>query len=379
MTIATLKERFAGEKRVAMVPAALAPLLKAGHVPWVVHQAGNAAGFTDIAYEQAGAILQTEEDASTADILLLVRAFGADPDNAADLIGRLNPGQVVIASADPLSDPELWRSVAASGATVFALELLPRTTRAQSMDILSSQANLAGYKAVLLGAEALNKILPMMTTAAGTIPPSKVLVLGAGVAGLQAIATARRLGAVVTGYDIRPETKTQIESLGARALDLGIDAKQGEGGYAAQQDADFYAKQQAPMEDAVGEFDLVVTTAAVPGRKAPILLTQRMVERMKPGSVVVDMAAEKGGNCELTQPGQTVKHNGVRILGPLNLPSTLAHHASALYAKNVANFVLHIAPKGELVLDLEDPIISDTLVTHQGEIVNSRIKEAIGG
>lgn len=373
MKVACLKEAAAGERRVALVPNVVTALSKLGFEVVVESGAGVPAGYPDESYADAGAKVVAREEALEAEIVAAVRFLGASP-HVAD---PLRAGQVWIGHADPLSNPVIVQHAAASGATAFSLELMPRITRAQAMDVLSSQANLAGYKAVLLGAAELPKVLPMMTTAAGTIPPAKALILGIGVAGLQAIATAKRLGAVVTGYDVRPETRTQVESLGARFLDLGLEAEEGEGGYAKEQSAEFLAKQQAAMTDAMAEMDLIVTTAAVPGRKAPILITEAQVARMRPGSVIVDLAAERGGNCALTIAGETVDANGVRILGPVNLPSTLAYHASALYAKNVQNFLANLIKDKTLNVNLEDPIISDTLLFRDGVLTNARVKEVL--
>jgi NAD(P) transhydrogenase subunit alpha len=370
MRLGVLREVFSGENRVALVPTGLAPLLKAGYEIIVESGAGVAAGYGDAFYSQAGAVIGSREQVLESDVVATVRYLAADPST----VPGNKPGQVWVGQADPLTNPDVVRAAAASGTRCFSLELIPRITRAQAMDVLSSQANLAGYKAVILGAAELDKVLPMMTTAAGTIPPAKALILGAGVAGLQAIATAKRLGAVVTGYDVRPEVKTQIESLGARFLELELKAEQGEGGYAKEQSAEFIARQQELMGDAMAEMDLIVTTAAVPGRKAPILITSAMVQKMKPGTVIVDLAAERGGNCELTKPGETVIVNGVRVLGPLNVPAGLAYHASAMYSKNVANFLLNMTKDKALNIDLEDPIVRDTLLTDGGQVVNERLK-----
>jgi NAD(P) transhydrogenase subunit alpha len=288
--------------------------------------------------------------------------------------------QILIALADPLTRSDTIPSIASQNTTLFALELLPRITRAQTMDVLSSQATIAGYKSVLLAADALPKLFPMMTTAAGTLAPAKVLVIGAGVAGLQAIATARRLGAVVSGYDVRPAVKEQVESLGARfvVLDLPAQAAEGTGGYAKSMDAAFYAKQRELLTQVIKEQDVLITTAAIPGVKAPILVTADMVKAMAPGSVIVDLAAERGGNCELTKPGETVTDHGVTILGPLNLPSTIPNHASQMYAKNITAFLALLVTKGELKIDTTDEIIKETLVTQSGQIIHPRVREAQG-
>jgi NAD(P) transhydrogenase subunit alpha len=350
----------------------------------VVVQAGLglAAGYRDEAYAEAGAevVADRAELLRRADALLRVRALGADaPGLDADL-PSLRPGQVLIGTMDPLTAPEYAAKAAEAGVTAFALELLPRITRAQSMDVLSSQANLAGYKAVLIAAERLGKVFPMMMTAAGTIAPSKVFVIGAGVAGLQAIATARRLGAVVSAYDVRPAVKEQVESLGGRFVELEIEAEdaQAAGGYARAMGEEFYRKQAELMTRVVAENDVVITTAAIPGQRAPILVTRAMVEAMQPGSIVVDIAAERGGNCELTVAGETIEHNGVLVAGPLNLPSTVAFHASQLYAKNIVTFLLHLAKDGALQVDTADEITRETLLTQGGQVVNARVREKLG-
>lgn len=369
MIIGIRRETAPGERRVALVPAAVAPLIKAKLEVLVEAGAGQAAGFADEAYVAAGATVGTAADvAARADLVVGVRP----------ILDGLRPEAVAIAVYDPLSAPEAVP--AASGATLFALDLIPRTTRAQAMDVLSSQANLAGYLGVLLGAAELPKILPMMTTAAGTLAPARALILGAGVAGLQAIATARRLGAVVSGYDVRPAVKEQIESLGARFVELPLEAEaaQDSGGYAKAMDEAFYARQRQLLGDVLAETDLVVTTAAVPGMKAPTLVTTEMAERMAPGSVIVDLAAERGGNCELTQLGETVEHRGVKVMGPVNLPSRLANHASQLFSKNVQNFVLNLVKDGALNLNLEDPIIAGSLLAQGGEVKHSRVRERLG-
>jgi len=377
MILGVVKEAAASECRVALVPTAISSLLKAGFSVTIEAGAGVPAGYLDDAYRAVGATVVDRKTALEADVVAVVRYLGADPDNADALAKSMRPGQIWIGHADPLSRPDLVQAAAATKATLTAMELVPRITRAQSMDALSSQANLAGYKSVLLGAEALDKVLPMMTTAAGTIPPAKVMILGVGVAGLQAIATARRLGAVVSAYDVRPETKTQVESLGARFVELDLKAEQGEGGYAKAQSEDFIRSQQELLGDALAEIDIVITTAAVPGRKAPILVTLAMLAKMRPGSVLVDIAAERGGNCEATRPGETVVVNGVRILGPVNIPGTIAFHASAMYAKNVANYLLNLVKDKTLAPNPEDPIVAESFLTRDGEVVNSRVREAL--
>jgi NAD(P) transhydrogenase subunit alpha len=289
-------------------------------------------------------------------------------------------GQAVIGFGEPLTSVEATHKLAACGVSFLAMELMPRITRAQSMDALSSMATISGYKAVLLAADTLPRMFPMLMTAAGTVAPAKVLVIGAGVAGLQAIATARRLGAVVSGYDIRDAVKEQIESLGARFVVLNVQAgdAQDKGGYAKAMGEDFYRRQREALGDVLAEQNVVITTAAVPGKKAPILVTREMAARMAPGSVIVDIAAERGGNCELTRPGDAVEQNGVRILGPVNLPSAVPFHASQMYAKNIATFLKYLVKDGTLVLNREDEIVRETLVTHSGEVVHAKVRELMG-
>lgn len=382
MRIGVTQETFAGEARVALVPAALAAFKKAKVEVLVQAGAGKQAGFSDLEYAEAGATVlpSREEVLANADMVLQVRALGANPDGWRDDLSRARAGQVWIALMDPLWALEPVVEAAQKGILAFALELVPRITRAQPMDVLSSQSNLAGYKAVLLAANALPKIFPMMMTAAGTITPARVFVIGAGVAGLQAIATARRLGAVVSAYDVRPAVREQVESLGARFVELPLEVQdaQDAGGYARALGEEFYRRQAELMKDVLPENDVVITTAAVPGQRAPVLITREMVEGMRPGSVIVDLAAERGGNCELTQPGQTVVHEGVTIIGPLNLPATMPYHASQLFAKNISSFALNLLRDGELHLNLEDQIISETLLTREGQVVHPRVREKLG-
>ncbi len=382
MRIGVPKESYTTERRVALVPTAIAPLKKAGVEVVIESGAGIESGVLDQAYVDAGAtvIATRNELFKSADILVQVRGLGANPDGWKADLEAMHEGQLLVATMDALAAPEPLKDAMAKGITAFALDMVPRISRAQAMDVLSSQANLAGYCAVLVGANALPKILPMLMTAAGTITPAKVLVMGAGVAGLQSIATARRLGAVVSGYDVRPAAKEQIESLGARAVELAISTEQSQdaGGYAKAMDAAFYAKQAELLAQVVAESDIVITTAAVPGQRAPVLVTTAMVEQMQPGSVVVDIAAERGGNCELTVPGEVVHHKGVTVLGPLNLASTVPVHASRLFSKNISTFLLNMIKKGELQLDLEDEIIRDTMLTHKGTITSARLIERLG-
>jgi NAD(P) transhydrogenase subunit alpha len=364
-----------------MVPGALGVLAKSG-VEWIMQAgAGAAAGFPDAEYAAKGVRVAAsrEEVFAVADVLLQVRSPGANPETGDGDLALMRRGQTVIGFGEPLTAPDAARALAQRGVSFLSMELMPRITRAQSMDALSSMATIAGYKAVLLAADALPRMFPMLMTAAGTVAPARVLVIGAGVAGLQAIATARRLGAVVSGYDIRAAVKEQIESLGARFVVLALEAAGAEdkGGYAKAMGEDFYRRQRELLGDVLAEQQVVVTTAAVPGRKAPILITREMAARMAPGSVIVDIAAERGGNCELTSPGETVVNNGVSILGPLNLPSTIPYHASQMYAKNIATFLKYLIKDGKLTLDRQDEIVRETLVTHAGEVVHPRVQEVV--
>ena len=380
MKVAVLKETFPGERRVAVVPAAVPALKKAGLEISVEAGAGLAAGFPDDAYRAAGATIVSREEAFSADCLLTVRTCGACGDGWCHDRDRLRPGVIVVGLCDPLSTPAACREAADKGATLFSLELVPRITRAQSMDVLSSQANIAGYRAVLVAATHLPRILPMMTTAAGTITPAKVLVLGAGVAGLQAIATAKRLGAQVSAYDVRPAVKEQVQSLGAKFVELPLEtgASEAAGGYAKAMGEEFYAKQRELLGKVVAESDLVICTALIPGQKAPVLVTAEMVRRMKPGSVIVDMAAERGGNCEGSRPDETVLVGGVTILGPTNLAADVAFHTSQLYSKNMVTFLTHLVKSGLPNVSRDDEICRETLVATGGELVHPQIRERAG-
>jgi NAD(P) transhydrogenase subunit alpha len=372
MRIGVPKETAERERRVALVPEVVRKLTGQGHELLVQQGAGAGALLPDSQFEEAGAKLV--EDVWGADVVAKVA-----PPNA-DEVGRLGSGTVLVGFLQPLTNGEGVQAIARTGATSFAMEAIPRISRAQSMDALSSQANIGGYKAVLIAAGEIGRFFPMLMTAAGTIRPATVLVLGAGVAGLQAIATARRLGAVVQGFDVRAAVKEQVESLGAHFLefDLGGDLE-GAGGYAKELTPEQQARQQELMAEAIGKVDVVITTAAVPGRRAPILVTEQAVQLMKPGSVIVDLAAETGGNCELTEPGQTVVRHDVKILGPLNLPSTMAEHASQLYARNVESLLgLMISEEGALSLDFEDEVIAGACITRDGEIVHEGAKAAAG-
>ena len=382
LNVAVARETCPGENRVALVPATVAALIKKKMSVTVQSGAGEAAGFPDNAYLQAGAKIESNRDAlfAAAQVILQVRAAGANPDAANDDLGRFQPNQIVIAHCDPLWAPQPLQGLAEKNVTSFSLELLPRITRAQSMDVLSSMATIAGYKAVLLAADALPRMFPMLMTAAGTLKPARILVVGAGVAGLQAIATAKRLGAVVFGYDIRPAVKEQVESLGGKFVELDLDTGTSEqkGGYAKEMGEEFYRRQRELMGEVVAGCDAVITTAAIPGRKSPVLITTEMVEGMAPGSVVVDLAAERGGNCELSCAGETTENNGVKIIAPVNLPSSIPYHASEMYAKNISTFLLNLISDEKINIDLSDEIIRDTLVTRDGTIVNNRVRAALG-
>ncbi len=381
LTIGAPRETFPGERRVALTPRASEALGKLGASVVIEQSAGADAGFPDEQYVGRGARVVTRAEVfQQSDIVVQVRALGANPDDGRADLPLLRPGQLVIGFGEPLTAVREMSDLARSGVSFFAMELMPRITRAQSMDALSSMATIAGYRGVLLGAEALPKIFPMLMTAAGTITAARVLVLGAGVAGLQAIATARRLGAVVSAYDVRSAVKEQIESLGAKfvVLDLETGASEGQGGYAKAMDEEFYRRQRAALQEVIREQDVVITTAAVPGKKAPILVTAQMASAMAPGSVIVDIAAERGGNCELTRPGETVMHQGISILGPLNLASTAPYHASQMYGSNLAAFLKLMVKNGALTINREDEIIRETLVTHGGEVVNARVSELLG-
>jgi NAD(P) transhydrogenase subunit alpha len=382
MRIAVPRETFPGERRVALVPAQVPPLAKAGLDVAIEAGAGVAAGFPDAAFRDRGAVVlgSREELLGAADVILQVRTPPANPFGGPADLQRLRAGQTVIGLGDPLSPDAGTGALAARGVTAFALELVPRITRAQSMDVLSSMASVTGYKAVLLAATELPRFMPMFMTAAGTITPAQAFVIGAGVAGLQAIATARRLGAKVEAYDVRPAVKDQIQSLGAKFVELPLDttAAEGSGGYAKAQDETFYQRQRELMARVVAASDIVITTAAIPGKRSPVLITADMVRGMKPGSVIVDLAAERGGNCELTRADERVEADGVVILGPTNLPATVPYHASQMYAKNITTFLLHLVKDQTLVVDTTDEITRETLVTRGGEVVHPLVRETLG-
>jgi NAD(P) transhydrogenase subunit alpha len=359
MRVGVARETAPGERRVAVVPETVAKLVAAGFEVVVEPAAGEAASFLDDAYRDAGATLGSPWE---ADVLVKVRK----PDEAE--AARLRDGQLLIGFLDPLADREGVERLASRGVVAFAMESIPRITRAQSMDALSSQATVGGYKGALLAAEHLPRFFPMLMTAAGTVPPAKVLVIGAGVAGLQAIATARRLGAIVTGFDVRPAVREQIESLGAGWLDLGVTGAEAEGGYARELTPEEMQAQQQALEARIGEFDVVITTAAVPGRAAPKIIPCSAVAAMRPGSVIVDLASDSGGNCELTEPGEVVVREGVTLVGLTNLPSSMPYHASTLYSRNIQTLLLHLAPGGELNLDWSDEITAGACVAGRKEV-----------
>ena len=382
MIVGVAAESAPGEQRVALAPVVVPTLVKLGVDVLVESGAGEAAGFPDSEYSEQGARIAENRDEvlGAADIVARVRAPGADPDRGEADLGKLRSGQIVVGLLDPLGDRDAVQALAGTGVSSFALELLPRITRAQSMDVLSSQATVAGYKAVIQAADMLNRMYPLLMTAAGTITPAHALVVGAGVAGLQAIATARRLGAVVEAYDVRPAAREQVESLGARFAELELDTAdaEGAGGYAEALGDDFYRRQGELMAKLVADSDVVITTAAVPGAQAPILISADAVRGMRRGSVIIDLAAETGGNCELTSPGETIDADGVTIVGSVHLATEVPYDASQMYARNVAAFLGNLIEDGAVNLNLEDEIIRGTLLTHEGEIVAERVRELPG-
>jgi len=373
------KEIFPGERRVSLVPIVIPALKKAGLDVIVQAGAGLESGYRDSDYTDKGATIVPDRAAvfAQADVITQVLGYGSNDRNGQQDLPLLRRGQIIIAFFRPLGSVDILKQVAATGATAFSVELMPRITRAQSMDALSSMATICGYKAVVIAADHVPRLFPMLTTAAGTITPARVLIIGAGVAGLQAIATARRLGAVVSAYDVRPAVKEQIQSLGGRFVELPLEAKdaQDAGGYAKAQDETFYAKQRELLGNVVAESDVVITTAVVPGKKAPVLVTKDMVARMAPGSVIVDLAAERGGNCELTRPEEDIVVNGVNIIGVINLASAVPYHASMMYAKNVTTFLTHLVKDGKFKFDTADEITRETLLTRDGDIVNERVRQ----
>jgi NAD(P) transhydrogenase subunit alpha len=381
MKVAVVKETYPGERRVALVPADVAKLVKNGLQVIVEPGAGAAAGFRDELYRERGAELAAGREAAfAADAVAQVRCLGVNPEAGQADLPLLRGGQIVMGLCDPLGEPQQIAKIAATGANLFALELIPRTTRAQAMDVLSSMATLAGYRAVLLAALELPKIFPLLMTAAGTLSAARVLIVGAGVAGLSAIATARRLGAVVRAYDVRPACREQVESLGAKFVELALETAgaEGAGGYAQAQSEAFYQRQRELLGDVVAECDVVITTAAIPGKQSPLLVTASAAQRMAAGSVIVDLAAERGGNGELTRRDERVETGGVTILGPTNLPGEVPYHASQMFSANVTAFLLNLTKKGELALNCDDPIIRDTLATREGQVVHSRLRQLLG-
>ncbi len=381
MIIGVPKEITPGENRVALIPQMVPYLVKGGMEVLVESGAGDRAGFSDSAYIDKGAkVLQSRKELfSGANVIVKVCGFSANAKNGPPDLNLMKPDLALIGFLDPLSAFGALEKLASRKITAFAMELIPRITRAQGMDALSSMATIVGYKATLLAAQALPKIFPMLMTAAGTVAPARVLVVGAGVAGLQAIATAKRLGAVVKAYDLRPEVKEQIESLGATFVELPVEAKDtsDSGGYAKEMDESFYKKQRELMARVVSESDVVITTAVVPGKKAPILITSQMVKGMLNGSVIVDIAAERGGNCELTEPGESVVKEGVTIMGPTNIASSVPNHASQMYSKNIVTFLLHIIKDGKLIDGADDEIFKNTMVTQGGKIAHPLIKKLV--
>jgi NAD(P) transhydrogenase subunit alpha len=382
LVIGVPRESFPGERRVALVPAAVPALVKAGSLVLVQAGAADGAGYPDALYDEKGAqlVVSREEVFARADVVLQVLGHGANDKTGRADLPLLRRDQVLIGFLRPLGSPDTVRELAATGVSSLAVELIPRITRAQSMDALTAMSTVAGYKAVLLAAGTLPRMFPMLMTAAGTVTPARVLIVGVGVAGLQAIATARRLGAVVSAYDVRPAAREQVQSLGARFVELPLDTADAEdaGGYARAQDESFYRRQRELMTRVVAESDVVITTAVVPGRKAPVLVTGEMVRGMMPGSVIVDLAAERGGNCELTRAYETVAAHGVTIIGAVNLAGTVPYHASQMYARTVTAFLLHLVKDGALRLDPGDEITRETLVTRGGEVVHPRVREAMG-
>ena len=379
MIVGVPRESFPGERRVALVPAVIPNLAKAGLEVALEANAGLEAGYPDAEYSAKGAkiIPDRAELFRRADIITQVLCYGSNDRTGKADLPLFHREQVLVGFLRPLGSIETVTDIASKGVISFSVELMPRTTRAQSMDALSSMATISGYKAVLIAADALPKIFPMMTTAAGTITPARVLILGCGVAGLQAIATARRLGAVVSAYDLRPAVKEQVQSLGARFVELPIEAKDAQDarGYATAQGEEFYRKQRELLGKVIAEHDVVITAAVIPGKKSPVLVTKEMVAGMAPGSLLVDLAAERGGNCELTQGGEKINVNGVTIIGLYNLASTVPFNASQMYARNLTAFLLLLVKDGKLHIDTKDEIIRETLLTQGGEVVNARLRE----
>jgi NAD(P) transhydrogenase subunit alpha len=379
MIVGVPRETFPGERRVALVPGAIPNLTKAGLQVVVEARAGAEAGYPDAEYVSKGAKIVPDraEVFRAAEIIVQVLCYGSNDKTGKADVPLYRKGQVLIGFLRPLGSIETIQEIASKGVTSFSVELMPRTTRAQSMDALSSMGTICGYKAVILAADKLPRIFPMLTTAAGTITPARVFIIGAGVAGLQAISTARRLGAVASAYDLRPAAKEQVQSLGGRFVELPIEAKDAEDarGYARAQDETFYKRQRELLGKAVADSDVVITAAVIPGKKPPILVTKEMVASMAPGSVIVDLASERGGNCELTRPGEVIIEHGVTIIGYFNLATGMPYHASQMYARNISAFLLHLVKDGKVQLNFEDEIIRETLLTKDSEVVNPRIRE----
>ena len=379
MIIGIPKETYPGERRVALVPMVIPTLTKAGFEVIVEANAGSQAGYPDTQYADKGAQIVASRTAlfEKADIILQILCYGSNDVTGREDLSLMRPNQIVIGFLRPFGSREAVQEIASRGVTSFSVELVPRTTRAQSMDALSSMGTICGYKAVLIAADSHPRIFPMLTTAAGTITPARVFVIGAGVAGLQAIATARRLGAVASAYDLRPAAKEQVQSLGGRFIELPIEAKDAQDarGYARAQDETFYQQQRELLGRVVKESDVVITAAVIPGKTSPVLVTEEMVKGMAPGSVIFDLAAERGGNCELTQAGKTVVRHNVTIIGAINVASGVPYHASQMYARNLTAFLLHLIKDQKLQLNLNDEIVRETLVTHGGEVVNTRVRE----
>jgi NAD(P) transhydrogenase subunit alpha len=373
------KESFPGERRVALTPGVIPNLTKAGLEVLIETGAGVEAGYPDAAYVEKGAKIAPDRSSvfAAAEIIVQLLCYGSNDKTGKADIALFRRDQVVVGFLRPLGSQAIVQEIASTGVISFAVELMPRTTRAQAMDALSSMGTVCGYKATLIAADVLPRFFPMLTTAAGTITPARIFIIGCGVAGLQAVATARRLGAVVSAYDLRPAAKEQVQSLGARFVELPIEAKDAQDarGYARAQDDAFYARQRELLGRVIGESDVVITAAVVPGKKSPVLVTSEMVRGMAPGSVIVDLAAERGGNCELTRPEETIVASGVTIIGRINLASTVPFHASQMYARNVTAFLLHLVKDGKVRLNLEDEIIRETLLTRGGEVVNARVRE----
>lgn len=379
MIVGVPRESFPGERRVALVPAVIPSLTKAGFKVVVEAGAGLAAGYRDADYVAKGGnvVSGRAEVFRSADIIVQVLCYGSNDKTGKADLPLFRRDQVVLGFLRPLGSREILEEIAATGVTSFSVELMPRTTRAQSMDALSSMGTICGYKAVVLAADRLPRIFPMLTTAAGTITPARVFVIGAGVAGLQAIATARRLGAVASAYDLRPAAKEQVQSLGGRFVELPIQAQDAQDarGYARAQDEEFYKRQRELLAKVVADSDVVITAAVIPGKNPPILITKEMIPAMAPGSVIVDLASERGGNCELTRPGETIVEHDVTIIGLYNFASTVPYHASQMYARNITAFLLHLVKDGKLQLNLDDEIVRETLLTRGGEVANPRVRE----